>query len=145
MRRRLDRFGAVGPGGSGHVIHDNIIEARVADAYMLCTSLAGGDKRLKASFGEHCIRIAEPRDFHIAVAKALDRATPLRSLGYAPVQYEGRELVDARRHSESPYFANVSGNAREREARFVWLPVSHRGLAPMTVDVPEVVHLLSRV
>lgn len=145
IRQRLKNLKAFSGPSSGFVLNDCIVRSTFPDAYLFCTSLAGVSRRLRASFGQYCIRIAEPGRFFMAVTEVLKGDSGFAQVAFAPVNYQGREFADAQKSVGSPYFANVAGNRDEREARMCWVPVDNPKIEPRIVEVPQIAHLMSIV
>lgn len=114
------------------------------DCYVLCTT-ERDEPKMRPRFGEHCIRILQPDLFFQLIARRLAQNMSLEFSAFARVRYDGRKLVDASPDVGHPAFANVPGNAFEREARMVWGPTQDHKVAPFLLEAPEVARLCSIV
>ena len=82
--------------------------------------------------------------FSADIAAALGLKSPLARYLGGPVNFEGRTIPEIGPH-ELPYFANVAGNATEREFRVCWLPAARSPISASLVEVPELANLMSLV
>lgn len=115
------------------------------DAYVLCTTLRE-ERKMRDRFGQFCVRISHPYAFFKCVTSMLlEKGVLLEADDFAPVQYAGRSFADANPEVGQVAFANVPGNAFEREARMVWTPRSRDSLPPMLLHVPATVGMCSIV
>lgn len=128
-------------GGEGAVFNNCKVNLIVADGLIFCTSLDSGLK----NFGRYCVRIADPLEFYRLVTIGLRQVVPIQDTQFAPMSYMNRRSGGIDGPALHPAFNGPPGNAKEREARMLWLTNDGVQVQRFELHVPEVAALCSRI
>lgn len=145
MRENLDLLNAA-VGDLSNVSFVGTSFKATAQAYLLCTTLAGNDAKLKRLFGEHCVQIDQPNGFYHEVTHRMREVRPIYNQCFGPVKYEGRSYADAQRiPSWGPGFHSVEQLAYEKECRMLWASQEVAPLCGFELEVPAAAQFCKRV
>jgi len=136
----------IGPGCNNITLSNCTNVTSLPNAYVLCTTTQFSPDNLSETFGKHCVEIADPKKFFIAVSKRLESVVSYREAAAGPVIYRDRSYTGLERPPGPIGFVKPKDKySKQKEYRFLWIPDTLKGIKPFLLDCPEIKGLCRKI
>lgn len=128
------------------VISGGLRTSSLYDAYVLCTTVGFANEDLTADFGEYCVEIRDVEKFTNIVGLALSEYVPDTHCAIGEVKYKERSFSGLEPSPGRLGFVKPPDlYSNQKEFRFVYYVPDGWDIAPIILNCPDVIPLVSIV
>jgi len=132
----------IGEGCSNITISNCSNIKRLSDSFVLCTTKEFNPDMLSSTFGTHCVRILNPKEFFEKISIKLNQNYALKDGLMGQVIYKSRTYTGSQQNPGPLGFVKPQDEySAQKEFRFLWVPYNSNNLKPFLLQCPEVSHL----
>ena len=135
----------VDPNAYGITIDNCQSVRRLADAYVLCTTIGFSKSMLTETFGRYCVEIRDVRRFFNVVTGRMKEEWGVTEAQCGPIIYKERIFTGYERSPGPIGFVKPPDKYQsQQEYRFLWHYGDGRSVRPGVIQVPELRNLVRR-
>jgi len=128
----------IGSGCSNITINNAIVNTRIPNAFVLCTTREFQPENLNDTFGHYCVEISNLVEFFRIVTINLHKLSPVNQCAMGNIRY-GKHSFSG--YEQSPgvigFVKSKDKYAPQKEFRFLWEPKAE-DIMPRLISCPEI-------